>query len=163
MVWAKSFLVSSLVLVSQLPTADLQFMQLQNQLESYGFKVNIAIPPEYNLPQQPPEFRPRIRKPYGLFHAQSKSVWINPIVFELGNSTPTIIHEAVHAAQYCAGNGNLQTLNLDLQPISQASPFFQRYLNVQRQDLEREAYTIQTQPNSYELAQSLLDQHCQRN
>ncbi|MEO1670965.1 MAG: hypothetical protein AAFR77_09300 [Cyanobacteria bacterium J06631_2] len=163
MVWAKSFVISSFILVSQFPTADPKFIQLQKQLESYGFKVNIGIPPEYNSSQQPPEFRRRIRKPYGLLHSKSKSVWINPIVFELGNSIPTIIHESVHAAQYCAGDGNLQTLNLDLKPIPQASPFFKRYSNVQRQDLEREAYTIQTQPNSYELAQSLLDKHCQRN
>ncbi|MEO1465470.1 MAG: hypothetical protein AAFR89_04450 [Cyanobacteria bacterium J06633_1] len=160
MVWTNSLAIASTILVSQLPTADPQFTQLKKQLESYGFKVNIAIPPEYNAPQQPPEFRRRVRKPFGALHSQTKSIWINPIVFELGNSIPTIIHESVHAAQYCAGKGNLQTLNLDLEPIPQASPFFKRYMNMQRQDLEREAYTIQTQPNSYELARSLLNKHC---
>ena len=158
----KSFLISSLVLVSQLPNTDPEFTQLKTQLESYGFEVNIAIPPEFNLPKQQPGLRRINRKPYGALHSPTKSVWINPIVFELGISRAVLIHETIHAAQYCAGNGNITTLNLDLQPIPQALPFFKRYINTQRQDLEREAYTVQTQADSYELARSLLDRHCQK-
>ena len=158
----KSFLISSLVLVSQLPNTDPEFTQLKTQLESYGFEVNIAIPPEFNLPKQQPELRRVHRKPYGVLHSPTKSIWINPIVFELGIGRATLIHETVHAAQYCAGNGNITKLDLDLQPIPQALPFFKRYINTQRQDLEREAYTVQTQADSYELARSLLDQHCQK-
>ena len=155
----KSLLVS-LVLVAQLPNADSNFTRLQTQLEGYGFEVHIAIPPEFNLPKQQAGMRRINRKPYGVLSSKSKSIWINPIVFELGISQATLIHEAVHAAQYCAGNGNIQTLGLDLEPIPQALPFFRRYVNTQRQDLEREAYTVQTQPNSYELVRSLLDKYC---
>ena len=156
----KSILVSSIILIAQLSDPDPEFTQLKTQLESYGFKVNIAVPPEFNLPRQA-GMRRTSRKPYGAIHSTSKSIWINPIVFDLGIDRATLIHEAVHAAQYCAGNGKIQKLDLDLEPIPQALPFFKRYVNTQRQDLEREAYTVQTQPNSYELARSLLDRHCQ--
>jgi len=72
-----------------------------------------------------------------------------------------LIHETVHAIQYCVGNGNLQTIGLDIEPIPQAQPFFKRYVDTHSQAIEQEAYTVQTQPNSYELARSLLEQHCQ--
>ncbi|MEL6441459.1 MAG: hypothetical protein AAFQ80_19675 [Cyanobacteria bacterium J06621_8] len=157
----RSLLVSFSLLISQAPTADAEFVQLQRQLENYGFKVHIAIPPDFNLPNQQIGLRRTIRKPYGVLNPQSKSIWINPIVFELGNSKAVLIHEAVHAAQYCAGNGNLQTLNLDLETIPAAQPFFKRYVDSHAQNIEKEAYTVQTQVNSYELVRSLLDQYCQ--
>ncbi len=157
-------MLESLILIAQLNAqlnnADPQFLELKTQLESYGFQVNVAIPPDFDSQEQN-GWRKASRKPYGVLHPKSKSIWINPIVFELGNSTPTLIHESVHAAQYCAGNGNIQKIGLDLQPIPQALPYFKRYINTQRQDLEREAYTVQTQPNSYELVKSLLVKHCQ--
>ena len=154
-------LVSSAILIAQISNAEPRFIQLKSQLESYGFQVNLAIPPDLNQPQKQNGWRRTVRKPYGTLDPKSKSIWINPIVFELGNSKPTLIHEAVHAAQYCAGDGDFQEIGLDLKPIPQALPFFKRYVNTQRQDLEREAYTVQTQPNSYELVRSLLDKHCQ--
>ena len=148
--------------IAQLPEANPEFIQLKTQLESYGFQVNIDIPPNFNLPQQQIDFqRRRVRKPYGVLNVKSKSIWINPIVFELGNSNAVLIHEAVHAAQYCAGDGNIQTIGLDLEPIPQARPFFKRYANVFSQAVEKEAYTVQTQSNSYELVQTLLEQYCQ--
>ena len=158
----KFLLFSSIILISQLPKADPQFEQLKTQLQSYGFEVNIAVPPNINFPKQQNGLRRKVRKPYGMLQTKSKSIWINPIVFELGISKATLIHETVHAAQYCAGNGMLQAINLELEPIPQALPFFKRYVNTQRQNLEKEAYTVQSQPNSYELARSLLEQHCDR-
>jgi hypothetical protein len=157
----KFSLVSTIVLLSQLSNAEPEFMELKKQLESYGFQVKIAIPPEFGWSRQEEDLKPKFSRPYGLLHSQSKSIWINPITFELGISKVALIHETVHAAQYCAGNGNIQAINLDLEPIPQALPYFKRYVDTQRQDLEREAYTVQSQPNSYELARSLLDQHCQ--
>ena len=47
--------------------------------------------------------------------------------------------------------------------MNQARPFFQGYRDIHRKDLEREAYTVQTQPNSFELALSLLKENCQPN
>ena len=158
----ESLLISSTILFSQLPKPDREFTQLKTQLESYGFQVNIAIPPNFDLPNQQIDFqRRRVRKPYGVLSAKSKSIWINPIVFELGNSNAVLIHEAVHAAQFCAGNGNIQTIGLNIEPIRQAQPFFRRYANTYSQAVEKEAYAVQTQPNSYQLARSLLDRHCQ--
>ena len=159
----ESLLLSSTLLISQLSNnADSDFIQLKTQLESYGFKVNLAIPPEFDLPNQQIDFQRRsVRKPYGVLNAKSKSIWLNPIVFELGISNAVLIHETVHAAQYCAGNGNIQTIGLDIEPIRQAQPFFKRYVDTYSQAVEKEAYAVQTQPNSYELAQSLLEKHCQ--
>ena len=156
------FLISSLLLIGQLDNPNAEFTKLKARIESYGFKVNIAVPPDYNLPKQQSDFqRRRLRKPYGLFNSSSKSIWINPIVFELGIGNPVLIHEAVHAAQSCKGNGDLQPLQLNIEPIKQAQPFFKRYADPHNQILEKEAYTIQTQSNSYELAVSLLTKHCQ--
>ena len=157
----ESLLPSSIIFISQLSNVDLKFIQLKTQLENYGFKVNIALPPEYNRPHRRIEFKQRVPKPYGLLSVKNKSIWINPIVFELGNSNAVLIHEAVHAAQYCAGNGTIQTIGLNIEPITQARPWFKSYVNIHNQAVEKEAYAVQTQPNSYELAQSLLEEHCQ--
>ncbi len=158
----KSLLLNSVLLISQSVNPDPNFIQLKNQLQDYGFRVSIAIPPDVQLPKQQTDFqRRRLRKPYGLLNAADKSIWINPIVFELGIDRPVLIHEAVHAAQYCKGNGSLQSLELDIKPIKQAQPFFKRYTDVHKQALEKEAYTVQTQTNSYELAIDLLEKHCQ--
>ena len=160
----KSLLLSSTILttqITQLSSPDLQFNQLKNQLESYGFKVNIAIPPSFKLPNQQPDFRRRrVRKPYGVLNAASKSIWINPIVFELGISNPVLVHEAVHAAQFCAGKGKIKTIGLDIEPIAQARPFFKRYVDTHSQAVEKEAYGVQTQSNGWELVTALLDRHC---
>ena len=159
----KSLLLSSVILIAQSPTLNFnpEFVQLKNQLESYGFKVNIALPPDFNLASQKPDFnRRRVRKPYGVLNATSKSIWINPIVLELGISNAVLIHEAVHVAQFCAGKGTVKTLGLDIEPIKQAQPFFKRYIDTYSQAIEREAYAVQTQPNSLELASSLLAENC---
>ncbi len=157
----ESILLSSTILIAQLPKPDPQFTQLKTQLESYGFKVNLAIPPSFRLPNQQIDFqRRRLRKPYGVLNAAHKSIWINPIVFDLGISNRVLIHEATHAAQFCAGNGNIQPIGLDIEPIRQAQPFFKRYVDTYSQAVEKEAYAVQTQSNGFELATSLLNQHC---
>ncbi|MGL5942548.1 MAG: hypothetical protein ACRC2S_19655 [Waterburya sp.] len=156
-----SLLLSSTISLTPSANADTTFLQLQNQLESNGFQVNIALPPDFNLPSQKPDLqRSRVRKPYGVFNAASKSIWINPIVFDLGISNGVLIHETVHAAQFCAGRGKLQTLGLKIEPIQQARPFYYRYLDTHSQEIEKEAYAVQTQPNSLQLAMSLLKQYC---
>jgi hypothetical protein len=126
-----------------------KFSLLENQLKKAGFEVIFALPPK--------------RGAYGLLQVSTKKIWINPVVFELNIALPTIIHESVHASQVCAGNGEIKALGLDLIPMNQARPFFQRYPDIHRKDLEREAYTVQTQPNSFDLALSLLNKHCQLN
>jgi hypothetical protein len=139
------FFLNSL-LISQLPTANQQFLDLENRLEKAGFQVILKLPPR--------------RGAYGLLEENSKTIWINPIVFELHIATPTLIHEAVHAAQVCKGKGKVVALGLDIQPSNYARPFFSHYINNDRQNLEREAYAVQTQPNRFELVISLLEKYC---
>ncbi|MEH1836634.1 MAG: hypothetical protein V7L29_32440 [Nostoc sp.] len=142
----KFLILNSLFLLSQTSNPEPKFLNLKNQLEKFGFQVIIELPPK--------------RGAYGLLREVDKKIWINPVVFELHIGTQTIIHEAVHAAQVCAGKGKIKVLGLNIQPSNYARPFFMRYTDVTRQDLEREAYAIQTQPNSYELAVSLLQKYC---
>ena len=134
------------LLISQSPTTNQQFLDLEKRLEKAGFQVIIKLPPR--------------RGAYGLLEESSKTIWINPIVFELHIATQTLIHEAVHAAQVCKGKGKIRALGLDIQPSNYTRPFFSHYTNNDRQNLEREAYAVQTQPNKFELAIALLQQHC---
>jgi hypothetical protein len=142
----KFLILNSLFLLSQIPNPELKFINLKNQLEKAGFQVIIELPPK--------------RGAYGLLRESDRKIWINPVVFELHIGTQTLIHEAVHAAQVCAGKGKIKLLGLDIEPSNYARPLFLRYTNVHRQDLEREAYAVQTQPKSFELAVSLLQEHC---
>lgn len=142
-------LLASVFLISQSTTTinnDQEFLLLKNKLESYGFEVLIKTSP--------------VRGSYGLLNAQSKQIWVDPLVFQLGIAKPTLIHEAVHAAQYCAGNGKMQALGLKISPPNQARPFFMHYQDPTRRHLEQEAFAVQTQPNALELVISLLSQHC---
>jgi hypothetical protein len=156
----KSFLIGTLVLISQSSIAESKFIVLKNKLEKLGFQVIIALPP-INFSQTKSDYLINSRRAYGLLESSTQKIWINPVVFDLNIATPTLIHESVHAAQVCAGGDKLKTLNLDIQPINDARPFFLRYADIHQQDLEKEAYAVQTQPNSFELALSLLEKHCQ--
>ena len=135
----------SFLLASSLVSPEPEFNQLRQILENYGFEVRLELPP--------------IQGAYGLLRHDSKTIWINPVVFDLGLAQPTLVHEAVHAAQSCAGEQNLQTLGLDIPPPKITKPFFFRY-HSHRRELEAEAYTIQVQPNRTELAIELLDRYC---
>ena len=135
----------AIVLIGQVPPED-KFNNLKQQLESYDFTVKIEIPPA--------------RRAYGLLQTKSKTIWINPIVFDLEIALPTLIHEATHAAQVCAGNGEIFPLNLSISPPNVARPFFTRYHEGFRRHLEAEAYAVQAHPEGYEMIVDLLDEHC---
>ena len=139
-------LLSFFLAQSQFVPDNREFLQLQEKLESYGFIVIIESPPR--------------RSTYGLLQTKTKTIWIEPLVFELGIELPTLIHEATHAAQLCAGNGEITTLNLDFSPPNIARPFFMRYNHGFRRHLEAEAYAIQTHADGLELVISLLNKHC---
>lgn len=140
-------LLFSVFLISQSTTIiDGDFLLLKNKLESYGFKVLLQASP--------------VRGSYGLLKTTSKQIWIDPLVFQLGIARPTLIHEAVHAAQYCAGNGKIQALGLTISPPNVARPFFMHYENGMTRQLEQEAYAVQTQPDALKLVLSLLSKHC---
>lgn len=137
--------LATLLLTSAPPSADEQFSSLQQVLQQYGFEVRLALPPK--------------RGAYGLLENSTKVIWINPIVFELGIARPTLVHEAVHAAQSCSGGEDLRALNLEMTPPPKTRRFFLRYHSIRRQ-LEAEAYTVQVQPDGVEKAITLLHQHC---
>ena len=139
-------MLSAQGVAAQGTTADPEFVNLQQQLIELNFQVLIAPPPQ--------------RGAYGLLNASSRTIWIHPLTFELGIASPVLVHEAVHAAQTCKGNGQLEALELEIEPLIYARPFWMRYGDIHRQDLEREAFTIQTQPNRFELITSLLKSYC---
>ena len=86
------------------------FTHLKQLLEREGFEVRFQKPPQDGA--------------YGLLDAKLKIVWIHPVVFDLGIAQPVLVHEAVHAAQACKGNGTVAPLNLDIEPPQQYPPIF---------------------------------------
>ena len=135
-----------IILVAQVPIQESSFEMLKKQLEQANFQVILELPPQ--------------RGAYGLLKADSKKIWINPVVFDLGIAEQTLVHEAVHAAQVCKGKGKLSLLGLEIDPLIYAQPFFMHYADGERKELEREAYAVQTQSNRVELVSSLLKKYC---
>ncbi len=145
------FLISSLVFANLAYSGDnSEFERLQQILTNYGFIVKQEIPPNINNLGL---------RPYGLMNSKTKTIWINPVVFELGNAQAVLVHEAVHAAQTCAGGGQVSLLNLDLEPPQFTRPYFMRYHSYRR-EIEAQAYTVQVQPDSLAIAIELLEQNC---
>ncbi|MGK7894909.1 MAG: hypothetical protein AB4372_15145 [Xenococcus sp. (in: cyanobacteria)] len=145
------FLIFSLVVPHIAYSGDYpEFDRLEQILISYGFIIKQELPPPINNSG----FRP-----YGLMNSETKTIWINPVVFELGNAQAVLVHEAVHAAQTCAGDGQVSLLNLDLEPPQFTRPYFMRYHSYRR-EIEAQAYTVQVQPDSLEITIELLEQYC---
>jgi len=144
-------LISWLSLASVVHSTDnSDFDNLEQILISYDFIVKQELPPKIG--------NSRLR-PYGLMNSKTKTIWINPVVFELGNARPVLIHEAVHAAQTCAGDGQISLVELDLEPPQFTRPYFMRYHSYRR-EIEAQAYTVQVQTDSLAIAIGLLEQNC---
>ena len=139
------FMFVPFLLASSLKANNAEFFRLHQVLEHHGFEIRLELPPK--------------RGAYGLLQHNSKTIWINPVVFELGIARPTLVHEAVHAAQSCAGQETLKALGIKIPPPLMTRRFFLRYHSYRRQ-LESEAYTIQVQPDGVDRAIALLNQHC---
>jgi len=144
-----TFLINSFFLISQALTNEQQFDILKTKLEQYKFHVVI-------------EMQPKRGPYYGQVTQKTGEVWLNPVIFDLQIATPVIIHEAVHAAQFCKGKGKFAQLDLTINPIVYAQRFFNFYIDNNRKELEREAYAVQTQPNSFDMVTSLLKQYCNK-
>ena len=145
------FLISGLVVSNVAYSGDnSEFNRLQKILINHGFIVKQEIPPQINNLGL---------RPYGLMNSKTKTIWINPVVFELGNAQAVLVHEAVHAAQTCAGGGEVSLLNLELEPPQFTRPYFMRYHSYRR-EIEAQAYTVQVQPDSLAIAIELLEQNC---
>lgn len=128
-----------------------EFSQLRRILEDHGFIVKLALPPQPGS--------------YGLLQVSTRTVWVNPVVFDLEIAVPTLVHEAVHAAQLCHGEGSHgegsspMPLNLGLTPYARAYRLYMRYTGVRR-TLEMEAYTIQARDDRVEYVINLLNNRC---
>jgi len=128
-----------------------EFRELQALLEASGFVVRLERSPHAGS--------------YGSLEVKSRTVWVNPVVAELGIAEPTLVHEAVHAAQYCGTARRqrpfeqLQPLGLKLETPSFLRPYFMRYEGLRRH-VEREAYTVQVRGDRIEYVSQLLKQHC---
>ncbi len=132
------------VAAAQAPSAE--FTQLQQALEKHGFTVELAMPPK--------------RGNYGLLQLKTRTIWINPVVFDLEIAVPTLVHEAVHAAQLCGSSGNmLSPLGMGLEPSARAYRLYMRYTG-RRRTIEAEAYTIQARPDRIAYTLKLLDSRC---
>ncbi len=123
-----------------------EFRALQQQLQQLQFEVRIAPPPQ--------------RGAYGMLSVSQRVLWVHPLAFDLGIADPVLVHEAVHAAQLCKGGDQLSPLNLKQEPLVYARPFWLRYQNIHRRDIEREAFTLQTQPDRFTQIRQLLSTHC---
>lgn len=121
------------------------FERLLHVLEQANFVVKLELPPK--------------RGNYGLFEIETRTIWINPVVFELGIAQHTLVHEAVHAAQLCGSHGEIGPLALGLEPPLVVQPYFMRYSGIRRL-IEAEAYTVQALENSVDYVIELLNTHC---
>ena len=143
------------LLITPAPTSaqsfSAEFKALQGLLEESGFVVRLEHSPHAGS--------------YGSLEIKSRTVWVNPVVAELGIAEPTLVHEAVHAAQLCADRssaveaGQLRPLGLKLETPSFLRPYFMRYKGLRRH-VEREAYTVQVRGDRLEYVSQLLKQHC---
>lgn len=125
------------------------FRSVQNALHRNGFGVKLTAPPKTGV--------------YGLFQPSSRTIWINPVVFELEIAEQTIVHEAVHAAQFCRGQGTLTALQLPYEAPPQARRLYLRYNADQfRTTLEAEAYAVQAREDRVHQVVGLLNQHCSK-
>ena len=118
-------------------------------LQSKGFSVRIALPP--------------VRGSYGLFQAQSKTLWISPLTIPLGIARQTVLHEAVHAVQSCP-SGRLTPLgwSAQLNPVveREISGILLRSYHHGDRALEREAFMLQGQRDAVPKLVKAIQQRC---
>ena len=119
---------------------------LVRSLTRFGFQVRLQRPSQDGL--------------YGYLAPAQRLIVINPVVFELGIAEATLVHEAVHAAQFCAGRTQLRVLGLPYDPPPQVRRAFLRYRDPRRQQLEAEAYAVQARSDRLPEVQRLLNQYC---
>ena len=118
-------------------------------LNKKGFKIKNELPP--------------IKKAYGLYENNTKTIWISPITSKLGIYKNVLVHEAVHAAQSCP-RGFLTKLNIPIKLNSSQEKIIKMKLvnhyNHMNFLLEKEAFSIQTLPNSLEIVSKEINKRC---
>ena len=160
----RSLRVSSLVLASVLSAAasagvavqaapakdfppDLQ--PLVRSLRQAGYDVRFAKPP--------------VAGAYGATNSRKKIIWVAPISVDMGIARQTLIHEAVHGAQGCPA-GKLQRIGwkTDMPNAVEreiAGILYRNYPHA-KFDVEREAFSMQSNPNAFPLIIEALKERC---
>lgn len=100
-----------------------------------------------------------------MYEAKSRRLWVSPLAFELGIGRQVFLHEATHAVQSCGGPG-LRTLGVQapLNPVVEREIrgiLFNRYHSGNRL-VEREAFTLQGQPDAVRFLIHALSHRCGR-
>ncbi|MFN9546743.1 MAG: hypothetical protein ACK6AD_06695 [Cyanobacteriota bacterium] len=133
--------------LSALPP-DLQ--PLATALRAHGFTVHIALPPRTGA--------------YGQFDPRRRTLWISPLSFELGIGRQTFLHEAVHAVQSCPA-GLVRPIGWTF-PLDPAVERGIRAILLHdyptNREVEREAFSLQGQPDAVPLLLRALRQRCRR-
>ena len=144
----KFFSILFLILIFLINLAPIKTEEKNNKdlsnliklLNKKGFKIKNELPP--------------IKEAYGLFENSTKTIWISPITNKLGIYKNVLVHEAVHAAQSCP-RGFLTKLNIPIKLNSSQEKIIKMKLvnhyNHRNFLLEKEAFSIQTLPNSVEI------------
>ena len=118
-------------------------------LNKKGFKIKNELPPK--------------KRAYGLYENSTKTIWISPITKKLGIYKNVLVHEAVHAAQSCP-RGFLTKLNIPIKLNSSQEKIIKMKLvnHYSHGDflLEKEAFSIQTLPNSIEFISKEINKRC---
>ena len=153
----KFFSVLFLILIFLINSAPLKSGEKDNSevtnliklLNKKGFKLKNELPPT--------------KTAYGLFENNTKTIWISPITNKLGIYKNVLVHEAVHAAQSCP-RGFLTKLNIPIKlNSSQEKIIKMKLVNHYSHGnflLEKEAFSIQTLPNSIEIISKEINKRC---
>ena len=106
---------------------------------------------------------PPKKRAYGLYENSTKTIWISPITKKLGIYKNVLVHEAVHAAQSCP-RGFLTKLNIPIKLNSSQEKIIKMKLvnhySHRNFLLEKEAFSIQTLPNSIEFISKEINKRC---
>jgi len=153
----KFFTILFLILIFLINIAPIKTEEKNNKdlsnliklLNKKGFKIKNELPP--------------IKEAYGLFENSTKTIWISPITNKLGIYKNVLVHEAVHAAQSCP-RGFLTKLNIPIKLNSSQEKIIKMKLvnhyNHRNFLLEKEAFSIQTLPNSVEIVSKEINKRC---
>ena len=135
--------------VQSAPQWPENLLPLVKALQKAGYQVRFEKPP--------------IQGAYGATNYRKKIIWVAPISVDLGIARQTLIHEAVHGAQGCPA-GKLQRIGwkTDMPNAVEreiAGILYRNYPHA-KFDVEREAFSMQSNPNAFPLIIEALKERC---
>lgn len=135
--------------VQSAPQWPEDLLPLVKALQQAGYQVRFEKPP--------------IQGAYGATNYRKKIIWVAPISVDLGIARQTLIHEAVHGAQGCPA-GKLQRIGWKTEMVNAvdreiAGILYRNYPHA-KFDVEREAFSMQSNPNAFPLIIEALKERC---